>query len=287
MTEPTILPGLRAWADRYDAIICDVWGVLHDGVTVHEGAVDALRRYRDGGGRVLLVSNSPRPGALVIEQLLGMGIPRDTFDDALSSGDIARSWLAERPGLPIGLITAPFHVPMHDGLDLRIVGPDEADHLVVTALPDDENETPEDYRATLESYRAADVPMLCANPDYVVERGGRLIYCAGALADMYREMGGTALDTGKPSAMIYDTAMERFADMLGEAPAKARLLAIGDAIRTDVKGAADLGVDMLFMAKGIHTEDAYSNDTLDTAKLGALFAEKGVGPAAVQETLAW
>ncbi len=287
MTEPSILPGLSAWADRYNAIICDVWGVLHDGVTVHEGAVAALRRYRDGGGRVLLVSNSPRPGALVIEQLLGMGIPRDTFDDALSSGDIARGWLKKRPGLPIGLITAPFHAPMHDGLDLRIVGPDEADHLVVTALTDDENEMPEDYRATLERYRAADVPMLCANPDYVVERGGRLIYCAGALADMYREMGGTALDTGKPSAMIYDTAMQRFTALLGETPDKSCLLAIGDAIRTDVKGAADLGIDMLFMAKGIHADDAYSDGALDTAKLGTLFAEKGVAPTAVQETLTW
>lgn len=284
---PPILSGLSAWADRYDAIICDVWGVLHDGVTVHPAASDALRRYRAGGGTVLLVSNSPRPGDLVIEQLLDMGVPRDAFDEALSSGDVARAWLAARPGLKIDLITAPFHVPMHDGLDLEIVAPEEADRLVVTALEDDETETPEDYRSRLEVHAARKTPMLCANPDYIVERGGRLIHCAGALADLYREMGGEALDTGKPAPIIYAEAMTRFARLRGEAPDPARILAIGDAIRTDLAGAKGLGVDMLFMARGIHAEDAFTDGRLDEAKLARLFADKGLAPTAVQEKLIW
>ena len=287
MTEPTILPGLSEWADAYDAIISDVWGVLHDGKTVHPGAADALQRFRAGGGSVLLVSNSPRPGPLVIEQLTGMGVPRDAYDDALSSGDIARAWLAERPGLKIGLITSPIHMPMHDGLDLREVGPDQAEYLVATALEDDENEAPEDYRDRLEAYRAQDVPFLCANPDFVVERGGRLIHCAGALADMYREMGGTVIDTGKPSAMIYGTAMERLAAIRARAIDPSRVLAIGDAIRTDVRGAEALGVDMLFVARGIHAEDAFEGGRIARDRLARLFAQERVSPKAVTDLLRW
>ena len=287
MTELTVLPGLRAWADRYDAILCDVWGVLHDGVNVHPDAADALQRFRAGGGRVLLLSNAPRPGHLVIEQLEGMGVPRDAYDDALSSGDVARAWLMDRPNLPIGLITAAMHEPTLEGIPLQIVGPEAAEYLLVTAMEDDETESPEDYREILSRYREADVPLVCANPDYVVERGGRLIYCAGALADMYRDMGGEVIDTGKPSSLIYDTALQRLRDLRGEQIALDRLLAIGDAVRTDAKGAADLGCDLLFMAQGIHADDVLRDGEIDQGAAATLFSKAGVQPRAIQTKLRW
>lgn len=287
MTDIDILDGLSSWDDRYDAILCDVWGVLHDGANLHPGALDALQRFRAGGGHVLLVSNSPRPGPLVIEQLTEMGVPRDVYDDVLSSGDIARAWLGQRPGLRIGLVTAPMHTPMHDGLDLRIVEPEDAEYLVVTAMADDENESPDDYRTLLEAHHAAGVPMLCANPDFIVERGGQLVHCAGALADMYRDMGGIVIDTGKPSTMIYDEAVQRVGAMRGTPIDHERMLAIGDSVRTDLRGAATLGIDMLFMARGIHAKDVMTNDRIDGQKLAALFAEEMVKPTAVQEKLVW
>ena len=284
-----IIDGLRGLAPRYDLILCDVWGVLHDGITAFAPAADALTRFRaqaDGRApRVVLVSNAPRPGDTVAAQLDGFGVPRSAYDAIVTSGDISRGLIAARPGALVHHLGPARDLPLFAGLDATLTGPEDALHVVCTGLVDDETETVADYAGLLATLRARAVPMICANPDLVVERGERLIPCAGALAAAYEHLGGEVFYAGKPHAPVYAAAMDLAAGLGdGAPPALDRVLAVGDAIRTDVTGADRFGVASLLVARGIHAGEIGS---LSARTLEVWLATHTVRPHAVIETLVW
>jgi len=284
---PVLVDGFSALAPGYDAVLCDVWGVVHNGVAALAPAGEALTRFRDAGGTVLLVSNAPRPGAAVTRLLDRFGVPRSAYDDIITSGDLTREFVASHPSRCV------YHVgPERDrgifaGLELRFGPAEAADYVICTGLFDDERETPENYRGMLQRMRARGLLFLCANPDLVVERGDRLIYCAGAIADLYAQLGGEVVYAGKPHRPIYDAALARIAAARGAPIAAARVLAIGDSIRTDLAGAAALGIDGIFITRGIHAEELGHRDDPDLDRLGRFFAAAGVTPKAVMRQLAW
>jgi HAD superfamily hydrolase (TIGR01459 family) len=274
-------------APHYDAVLSDVWGVVHNGIAATKEACDALIRFRKQGGTVILITNAPRPGEFVTRFTDKVGVPREAYDGIVSSGDVTRAAMMERPGKRVLHIGPERDLPIFDGLGLTFVPLDEADYAVCTGLRDDETETAESYRTELEAMRARGLFMLCGNPDLVVERGDRLLACAGAIADLYAELGGTVLYAGKPHGPIYEKALEKVAAMRGSAPDRARVLAIGDSVRTDVTGAARAGLDCLFVTAGIHAEELGHRDAPNLGSLRKIFAEAGVAPKAVMRRLAW
>ena len=287
IASPVFSERFSALAAGYDAVLSDVWGVIHNGVAVFPEACDALARFRAGGGRVVLITNAPRPGAVVVKLLDQLAVPHEAYDAIVSSGDVTRAVMAGRPGKSVLHIGPERDLPIFDGLGLHFVSLEQADYVVCTGLSHDEVETPENYRELLGRMRARGLFMLCGNPDLVVERGERLVYCAGAIADLYGEMGGEVLYAGKPYRPIYDQALDQVADLDGRRPALDRVLAIGDSVRTDLKGAADLGVDCLFVTAGIHAEELGSRHDPDVTVLAKIFADAGIAPKAVTRRLLW
>ncbi|MCU0899852.1 MAG: TIGR01459 family HAD-type hydrolase [Cypionkella sp.] len=252
-----IIQSLADVARDYDALFCDLWGCLHNGVAPFPAAVAALQSFRAGGGKVILVTNAPRPKSSVVRQLDAMGLPRDTWDDVATSGDAAQAaMLRGAVGHRIHHIGAekdePFFAEFEPDLadlaqtaNLTRVPLAEAEGVVCTGLAHDLTETPADYRAALLLAKTRGLKMLCANPDIVVDMGDKRLYCAGALAKAYEEMGGEALYYGKPHPPIYDLARRR----LGlEEP---RILCVGDGIGTDVAGGVAEGLDTLFVTGGL------------------------------------
>jgi HAD superfamily hydrolase (TIGR01459 family) len=249
-------------SNRYDAVFCDLWGCVHNGITAFPAAVAALQSYRAGGGRVIMLTNSPRPKSSVILQLDAMQVPRDAWDDVVTSGDAAQfAMLTGAVGRRVFFIGAerdePFFTDFADDLaqiaadnpPIERIALNQAQGIVCTGLADDMTETPADYHARLLMAKTLGLPMLCANPDITVHVGDKLIYCAGALAQSYEEMGGTALYFGKPHPPIYDLARRRLT-LLGGA-AEPQILCIGDGIHTDVQGASGEGLDALFVTGGL------------------------------------
>ena len=254
----TGVAGLSALAGAHDALLCDIWGVVHNGVTPFAGACDALIRFRAQGGHVLLVSNAPRPNGSVKAQLELLGVPREAFDDVLSSGDMARAHIIAQGGKPLHHIGPPKDLPLFEGIDALRVPLAEADYVVCTGLFDDERETAQDYAGSLREMATRGLTMLCANPDLVVDRGGQLVPCAGAIAALYETMGGAVIQSGKPHRPIYDAALARIGGWLGgqgRAFDPRRVLAVGDALRTDIAGAVGAGIPSLFVVEGIHAEE--------------------------------
>lgn len=266
----------RDIASRYDVVLCDVWGVLHNGVTAFSGASDALIEARAKGLTVVLITNSPRPFPGVKLQLRSLGVPDEAYDSIVTSGDVTRALISSGPE-NIYFIGAERDLPLLDGLDRTLVSSEDAEIIVCSGLFDDESETPEDYRATLSRLATRKVPFICANPDLIVERGERLIPCAGALAQLYQELGGETRISGKPYAPIYRAA-------LGEAKAArggvdlARVLAIGDGMPTDVKGAQDCKLDLLYISAGIHAREYTVDGRTDEAKLAAYLKAEEASP---------
>ena len=295
MTEPVpTIPGLSAIADRFDVILCDVWGVLHDGVRAHTEAGEALIRFRGLPGgtrprRVVLVSNAPRPWGGVQTILDGYGVPREAYDAILTSGDLTRSLLAGTPGARIHHLGPERDAPIFDGLDIRRVAAGEADAVVCTGLFDDTRETAEDYRPALEEWRARDVPMICANPDLVVERAGLLIPCAGLIAEAYATLGGRVTYAGKPYRPVYAAALDMAGALDGlAAPDPARVLAVGDALRTDIAGASAFGLPNLLVARGIHAEElGVSTEGATLGDVAEWLGRQSVRPDAIIERLVW
>ena len=272
----------------YDVLFCDVWGVIHNGLAAFPAACDALKRFRARGGTAILITNAPRSGEAVARILDRFGVPRDAYDAITSSGDVTRGIVAAR------LKQAVFHLgPERDlsifaGLDVKFADLDRADYVVCSGLFDDTTETPENYRAMLAAMRTRALFMVCANPDIVVERGDALVYCAGALADAYAALGGDVLYCGKPHAPIYEAALAKAAALRGgAAPARRRVLAIGDSVRTDLKGATAFGLDCMFVTSGIHAEEYGSRDAPNLPALNATFKAAGVAPKAVAKGLVW
>jgi HAD superfamily hydrolase (TIGR01459 family) len=255
-----IIDGLGAIAHRYDVLLCDVWGVIHDGARAFEIPCAALARWRDERGQVILISNSPRPAAGVEAQLAALGVPRAAWTSLATSGDVTRTLLAARAPGPAWRIGPDRDDPLYEGLGLAFSGPEEAAFIACTGPNDDETETPEDYRSVLATAAARGLTMICANPDIVVQRGPRLIYCGGALAALYETLGGQAIMAGKPFGPIYDLALDLAARASGAAADRARVLAVGDGVSTDLAGAAAQGLDALFIADGIHADEVIGPD---------------------------
>ncbi len=281
------MQGLADIAANYDAVLSDVWGVLHNGIVAHASASDALVRFRAGGGRVVLITNAPRPSADVIRILDRLNVPRDAYDDVVSSGDITRTMLSDYRGRTLHYVGPPHeNDSLFEGLDITIGPAEEADAVVVTDL-DTDDDTPDMYEDRIKVWLKRNLPLIAANPDRVVEHGSRIIYCGGAVADLYEAHGGRILMAGKPYRPIYKQALALAEKAAGRALERSRLLAIGDSVRTDAIGAANFDTDFLFITGSIHAEELDAFGKPDPAAIRALVAPSGANLAGFMARLAW
>jgi HAD superfamily hydrolase (TIGR01459 family) len=284
MTSLRFVERLRDLVDGVEVILSDIWGVVHNGLEAFPEACEALHTYRQRGGTVILITNAPRPADSVQRQLRKFGVADEAYDAIVSSGDLTRNFVADHPGKKMFWIGPERDSSIHRGLDAVMAPLEQADYIVCTGLFDDETESAEDYRAMMLQAREHKLPLICANPDIVVERGDRLIYCAGAIAELYRELGGEAIFYGKPHRPIYERAMALAAERRGQPTSLDRVLAIGDSVRTDLTGAHGFGIDCLFLTRGIHSEEFEGIDQLDPASVKELF---GHPPRALMRELRW
>ncbi len=257
MTSPLFPAGLAGLAPRYDTILCDVWGVIHNGRAAFTEACDALVRFRAQGGQVCLITNAPVPEAQVVRYFEPLGVPNDAFDFCVSSGDATRAELAARSHMTVWRMGGDEGWEhdrfLYDGLGLTYIDNDAADLLLCIGLRDQANDQPEDYREELRRAVAKGIPMLCANPDKQVRVGGKLYWCAGALADIYEDLGGQVIYPGKPYAPIYELAVARLSAAKRRPE---RILCIGDSPATDVRGARLQGYDSLYVGTGLKQHGA-------------------------------
>ena len=289
MTPPPILANAGPLLSRYDAIFCDVWGVVHNGRRAYAEAGEALARFRAGGGTVVLVSNAPVPADGVERVLERTGVRRDAWDAIVSSGDIALAHIAEQGYRRLHRIGP---AKRDSRLFQRLPGPaatiEEADAIVCTGLVDDANETVESYRALIAEGVARRLPFVCANPDLVVDVGDTRYLCAGSIAAEYERQGGAVFWAGKPHPSAYAAALRRTTDLRGAEPPRRRILAVGDSLRTDLAAAQGMGVDALFIASGIHNGEVVVDGEIDPQRLAALLASAGTPPAiAAMTELRW
>jgi HAD superfamily hydrolase (TIGR01459 family) len=290
MSQPELLSGLSAVADQYDAIFCDIWGVIHNGRQHFPPAYEALKRFKAERGPVVLISNSPRPRDSLIAQLASLGIMEDGFSAVISSGDATREYLRKfAPTGPAWRIGDPREQSLYEGIDVTLDGtPETAAFISCTSPYNDETDTAEQYRPQFEIAVKRKLVMICANPDKVVQRGDKIIICAGSLADLYATMGGDVIMAGKPYAPIYDMCYAELGRQTGRAHDKSRILAIGDGLPTDVLGANGQGLDLLFIAAGIHALEATDDTgTLDPLLLKKLLDVETAQARYVAEGLRW
>jgi HAD superfamily hydrolase (TIGR01459 family) len=284
MTALRFIEQLRDLANDRDVVLSDIWGVVHNGLVAFPEACDALRQFKTGGGTVILITNAPRPADSVQRQLRKLGVADDTYDAIVSSGDLTRNFVAEHPGRAVYWLGPERDNSIHRGLDPVFAPLERADYIVCTGPFDDETESAEDYRPMMMQALERKLPLICANPDIVVERGDRLIYCAGAIAELYRELGGEVIFYGKPHRPIYERALALAQERRGKNTPLHRILAIGDSVRTDLAGAHAFGLDLLFLTRGIHSEEFAGIDQLDPASVKELF---GHPPLALMRELKW
>jgi HAD superfamily hydrolase (TIGR01459 family) len=286
-----ILPGIGVLTGRYDGFILDLWGVLHDGTAPFPGVIDCLARLKQGGKRVVILSNAPRRAHLVEARVAEIGIPRSLYDHLMSSGEEAWQHLKRRDDpfyAALGHVC--YHIgPPRDDNMLADIGLSRVDDMaraefILNTGPWGWNETVETYEPALQAGRARDLPMVCVNPDLVVVHGGRRAICAGALAQRYEALGGRVRWHGKPFPAIYETCF----GLLGIADRR-RILAIGDSLRTDIAGADAVGIDSVLVTGGIHGEElGIAAGTLpDAARLEAAIAASGSHPRYAVAHLVW
>ncbi len=282
-SSPAILRGLSEIAADYDAVICDVWGVLHNGRDAFLPAADAMRRFRKERGPVVLLSNAPRLADGVEGLFDRVGLPRDFYDAIVTSGLAARDDLVHRVRdartLKLFYLGPPRDNHLFEGLNIHLTRPEEAELVLCTGFYDDETETPDNYRAMLERFKACSLPFLCANPDIVVQRGDKLIYCAGAIARLYESLGGEVVYYGKPYPVVFERALE-------EARKVASVnhpLVIGDGIETDIAGANRMGLAALFIAGGIHAAELRERPHA----FAAILSKRGAAAVAAMPVLKW
>jgi HAD superfamily hydrolase (TIGR01459 family) len=278
-----ILSSIAELAAASEAWIVDIWGVMHNGVSAHAGAVAACTEFRRRGGSVVLLSNAPRPFSAVVPHMTGLGVPPDAYDAGVTSGDATREMIAAWQGKPLLHIGPERDLGLFAGLDVSLAGPDAAEVVLCSGLRDDTRETPADYAGLWPGLVVRGVPMICANPDIKVERGNALAYCAGALAADYAALGGPVTWAGKPHLPIYARTEAEIARLRGRAVAKERVLCIGDGIETDLAGAHAAGLGSVFVASPIFVP----NGGLDAALLAELFAGRPFAPVAAMTALAW
>lgn len=284
MTTLRFVEHLRELVGGIDVLLCDIWGVVHNGLVSFPEACDALRAFRAQGGTVILITNAPRPADSVQRQLRKLGVADDIYDAIVSSGDLARNFVMSRLGQSIYWIGPERDNSIHRGLNAVFAPLEQADYIVCTGPFDDESESAEDYRAMMQLALRRGLTLICANPDIVVERGDRLVYCAGAIAELYRELGGDVIFYGKPHRPIYDRALALAAARRGSTTPLGRVLAIGDSVRTDLAGAQALGIDCLFVTRGIHAGEFEGIEGMESEEIRALF---GHPPLALMRELKW
>ncbi|MGE0420640.1 MAG: TIGR01459 family HAD-type hydrolase [Reyranellaceae bacterium] len=288
------ITGLRTIADRYDAFIVDVWGVLHDGTKPYDGVLPTLQALRQASKPVLLLSNAARRSESVTPHLEGIGVPRALYQDMLTSGDETWRGLKTRGhadahpfyrdlgrrGFVIGAGRDP---GFFDALDVeRVEDPAASDFILANSLVRP-GMTPADFEDVMQAARGNGAAFICANPDLVVVYAGKLEYCPGSLAARYEELGGSVMYHGKPHAPVYARALA----MLGD-PDPRRVLCVGDSLRTDIAGAGGAGLDSLLLAGGIHKAEFLRMDgTADTAAMIAAAEKQGVHPTWLAGRLDW
>ncbi|MCK8780733.1 TIGR01459 family HAD-type hydrolase [Rhizobium sp. NTR19] len=260
----------------YDVVLSDVWGVVHNGVEAFQQSCKALAQAREAGATVVLITNSPRPAPGVIDQMRHLGVPDETYDRIVTSGDVTQHLIAEGPKR-VFLIGPERDLNLFDGLGVEVVSAEDAECIVCTGFFDDETEKPEDYTEMLQAFSKREVPLICANPDLVVERGHRIIPCAGAVAAYYETMGGDVRVAGKPHRPIYEAALAAAHEERGEFPLE-RVLAVGDGMPTDVRGALAYGLDLLYISAGIHVAEYTENGQTNEARLMAWLRQENAAP---------
>jgi len=279
-----IISNLAEISDRYDALLVDLWGCVHNGIKAFPDAVTALRAYRARGGTVVLLTNSPRTRGRLVRQLDGFEVPPDCWDTIATSGDSARSAMFRGAvgenvyyiGLdhdlkffdPLKLIETPVtitRVPLEDAEGIVCIG------------PFDPMADPDVMRPQFLYAKQKGMKLLCVNPDIVVDRGETREWCAGALARLYTEMGGTSLYFGKPHPPIYDLARRRLSE-LGKLPDTARILAIGDGAHTDIPGAMGEDIDSLFISGGLAAQETKTDVDPDPEALAAYLTAEQISP---------
>jgi HAD superfamily hydrolase (TIGR01459 family) len=280
------IQGLRAIADNYDLVLCDVWGVLHNGLAPRSGAIEALSSYRKSGGTVVMVTNAPRQRKSVILQLENMGVPEGVFDTVVTSGDVTRDLIRQIGGKMLH-IGPKKDMNLFEGIEVDLVSENEASSIICSGLWNEQTETPEDYIELLGRMQKRDLPFICANPDIVVHVGDKLEFCAGAIAREYSKLGGKTLIAGKPHHPIYTLAIAEAEQITGKTFDKAKILAIGDGMPTDIKGAADNGLDALYVSAGIHADEYGAADNPDHAGVLAFLAKNNQAPVAYLPRLEW
>ncbi|HAH09502.1 MAG TPA: TIGR01459 family HAD-type hydrolase [Alphaproteobacteria bacterium] len=293
MPQTSLVYGLSELAPRYDALVSDVWGVIHNGVQAYPGASDALRQFRNMGKPVVLLTNAPRPQSVVAKQLHHFGIADDAYDAIVTSGDLTRAEIARRAAENGGPLPSLYIGPDRDlGIfDEEMVvrtDLDAAQVIICTGPYKDDEETPDDYRDMLERAAARGLAMICANPDLVVQRGERIIYCAGSLAALYEQLGGMVWYAGKPHLPVYGRVDEELARAAGRAIPRMRVLMAGDGLKTDVLGANRAGLPVLLITGGIHTADfGHSVEEPDPDRIRAQLARAGLNAVAACPRLRW
>ncbi|SDO70897.1 HAD-superfamily class IIA hydrolase, TIGR01459 [Filomicrobium insigne] len=280
----SLIRSIEPLAAETDAWLVDIWGVMHNGVTPYAEAVTACQNFRHQGGLVLLLSNSPRTMEGVQAQLDQIGVPRNAYDAIVTSGDATRHLIEAFGSKGIFHLGPERDLGLYGGLNVQLVDAESAEAVVCSGLFDDTSETPTDYAELLSGLAQRTLPMVCANPDVRVERGGRIIYCAGALANAYEELGGDVSYAGKPFAPIYSMAEERLAALKGHPIARDRLLAIGDGVKTDIAGAVAADIAAVYVASAVHME---RGAVLDAAQLETLFPDPAARPIAAMTELRW
>jgi HAD superfamily hydrolase (TIGR01459 family) len=283
-----LLPNIRVLKERYPIWLCDVWGVVHNGVHAFNEPIDALIQFRHSGGRVALITNAPRPAAPVQQQLKQLGVSDEAYDVVVTSGDATRSLLKQYEGQLICHIGPDRDRSLFADLKFDEVEPARAKIALCTGLENDVCESVADYEEMFQDLAARQVVLICANPDLVVDRGGILVPCAGALAEAYAKMGGNVFYAGKPHRPIYELALNRLALGMPKLPSRGQVLAIGDGLKTDIEGAAKFGVDSMFIASGIHWSDVSTRgQNIDFERILSLVAASSRPPIGVQKSLCW
>ena len=287
-TDIPVLDSIKDLGARYRAWLVDILGVMHNGHRAFPRAIEATRAFRAQGGIVVLLSNSPRPSPSVQDQLRRVGVPDDAYDATVTSGDLTRHELAKHASARVFHLGPERDRPIFQGLDVKLGTQEEAELIVCSGLFDDETETPENYAGLLHELAGRKLPMICANPDHMVERGDRLVWCAGALAALYEKEGGPVVYAGKPYAPIYFLAFETIDALAGDAVPQNQILVIGDGVHTDIAGAANLGIDSVFVASGLHAPGGEAGrGALGASQLEALFAPHKTRPLGAMRALAW
>jgi len=247
----TNISGLGHIADDYDAALVDIWGVIHNGREGFPAAIEALQRFREERGPVVLISNSPRPSVAIPAQFDEVGVPHDVYDAIVTSGDATIDELARRAPGPAFKLGPERDDKLYENLALNFTELEHAKFITCTGLFDDDVETPDDYTELLGKARELNIPMVCANPDIRVKKGDKMIYCGGALAQAYEDMGGEVIYAGKPYEAIYRLSRAWLTELTGYELDRSRVLVIGDNIHTDLLGAQNQNYDALFIADGL------------------------------------